>query len=404
MPHCSSAGSAFALSLACCCWAAAAAPAEETRPAPDRNVSLRGGLNNSRVQFETKKKGRVAFIGGSITEMNGYRPMVCEWLKKRFPATEFTFIDAGVSSTCSTTGAFRLESDVLAGGPVDLFFVEFAVNDDQDAHHSRTACLRGMEGILRHARRSNPLMDVVVTYFVNESMLAELQAGRTPLTVDAHDAVARHYSVPSINLARQVADQIQDGTLTWKQYGGVHPAPHGNAIAARMIEQLAEQSWASPPTEPRLAPHPLPRPLDPLNYEFGRFVDLSRAKSQDGWTLGVPDWNALPGSKRERFTSAPLLSAVKPGARLSLEFEGTAVGAYVLAGPDAGIVEASVDGGEFRPTDLYHAYSKGLHYPRTVLLASELPPGKHVLTLRIAPTTNSAGHAVRILHFVANGT
>src|SRR5882724_6200784 len=55
---------------------------DETRPIPDK-VQLRGDLYSSRVKFEKEKKGTVAFIGGSITEMNGYRPMVCELLKKR---------------------------------------------------------------------------------------------------------------------------------------------------------------------------------------------------------------------------------------------------------------------------------------------------------------------------------
>ena len=41
-----------------------------------------------------------------------------------------------IASTCSTTGAFRLRDDVLIKGPVDLFFIEFAVNDDQDAGHA----------------------------------------------------------------------------------------------------------------------------------------------------------------------------------------------------------------------------------------------------------------------------
>ena len=71
------------------------------------NVVLRGSLNNSRIKFETEKKGTVAFMGGSITQMNGYRPMVCELLKKRFPDTAFKFIDAGIASTCSTTGPGR---------------------------------------------------------------------------------------------------------------------------------------------------------------------------------------------------------------------------------------------------------------------------------------------------------
>ena len=109
-----------------------AAPAQQ--PFGD-NVQFRDSLTNSRLQFERTQKGNVAFMGGSITEMNGYRPMVCEVLKKRFPNTEFKFTNAGIGSTTSTTGAFRLERDVLANGPVDLFFVEFAVNDDGDGHY-----------------------------------------------------------------------------------------------------------------------------------------------------------------------------------------------------------------------------------------------------------------------------
>ena len=65
----------------------------------NRNVNLRGGLQNARIQFEQKKTGRVAFIGGSITQMNGYRPMVSDWLRSRFPGTQFEFINAGISST-----------------------------------------------------------------------------------------------------------------------------------------------------------------------------------------------------------------------------------------------------------------------------------------------------------------
>lgn len=393
----------FALCLSSLLFAPATARAAEPARPFGGNVQWRGSLNNSRIQFEQGKKGRVAFIGGSITEMNGYRPMVCEALKKRFPKTEFTFVDAGISSTCSTTGAFRLEQDVLADGPVDLFFIEFAVNDDQDAHHARAECMRGLEGIIRHARQSNPNMDIVVTYFVNEGMLKTLQSGGTPLTIEAHEAVARHYAVSTINLAKEVAEQITAGTLTWKQYGGVHPAPFGNAIPTRMIEELFDRAWKGAVGQAdKPAPHPLPSPLDPFNYSAGRFIAPGLAQIKNGWTLGVPDWPALAGSKRPRFTSLPMLSATTAGAEASLTFEGTAVGAYVVAGPDAGIAEASIDGGPFRQVDLFHAYSKGLHYPRTVLLAAELKPGRHTLTLRMAKETKSAGNAMRIIQFVAN--
>ena len=384
---------------------ACAAFSAETAPKPfGDKVCLRGTFSNARLTFERTGKGTVAFLGGSITEMNGYRPMVCELLQKRFPKTAFTFVNAGISSTCSTTGAFRLGTDVLGKGTVDLLFVEFAVNDDQDGHHTRAECVRGMEGIVRHARQANPGMDIVMTFFVNEAILKTLQEGKTPLTIEAHTAVAEFYKVPTINLAKEVAEEITAGALTWGQYGGVHPAPFGNAICARMIDELFSRAWVAPlAKEASAAPSLVPlTPLDPLNYGAGRFVDPAGAKILRGWTLGVPEWKSLPGGKRERFTALPMLCATEAGAELTLAFEGTAVGAYIVAGPDAGIAEAKVDGGAFVRVNLLHAYSKGLHYPRTVMLGEELQQGPHTLTLRMAPETQSAGHAMRIMQFVAN--
>lgn len=377
-------------------WCSSVAPAAD-QPGP--NVHFRGSLENCRIGFEQQKQGHVAFLGGSITEMNGYRPMVCEMLKRRFPQTRFVFTDAGISSTCSTTGAFRLQNDVLRHGPLDLLFVEFAVNDDQDAHHARRECLRGMEGILRHARQHNPGADLVVTYFVNPEMLAALQSGRTPVPIEAHEAAARHYRASTIDLAREVAQQISAGKLTWDKFGGTHPAPLGNAICAGMIDRLMDLAWAEPLAPgAKATPHPLPEPLDPLCYCQGRFVGPDEARVVRGWRLLVPDWKSLKGSSRARFEKLAMLCAEQAGAELTLGFSGTAIGAYLVAGPDAGVVESQVDGGPNRTVNLLHAYSKNLHYPRTVMFATDLSPGPHRLRLRLASPS-----AARIMQFVVNG-
>ncbi len=383
------------------------APAAEQKVTSDgRNVHIRGSLENSRIQLETTKTGHVAFMGGSITEMNGYRPMVCDFLRKRFPDTEFTFTDAGISSTCSTTGAFRLKTDVLAKGPVDLFFVEFAVNDDQDAGHARRECIRGMEGIVCNIRRHNPCADIAMVHFTNPGMVETIQNGDTPLSSGSHEEVAEHYAIPSIDLAREVAERISEGTLTWKQFGGTHPAPHGNTICAKMIERMTEQAWRTPlPQDAKKAAHAMPdKPLDTGHYGAGHFVSPAMAKGDDYWELGVPDWSALPGQCRRRFLETRLLCTHKVGATLTLEFVGCTVGAHILAGPDAGIVEASVDGGEAKKVDLFHRFSRGLHYPRTVMFATDLPCGRHVLKLKMAEEKNegSSGHALRMLQFTVN--
>lgn len=375
------------------------------REAPYLNV--RQGLKNSRTRFLQTKQGRVAFLGGSITEMDGYRPMVCEMLKRRFPGTRFEFMNAGIASTCSTTGAFRMRRDVLGKGPVDLLLVEFAVNDQQDAAHTESECIRGMEGILRQARRQNPNMDVVFLYFVNPFMMDQFRQGETPLPIRSHEKVAQHYAIPSLDLAREVTVRINAGEFDWKKFGGVHPAPFGNTIYAHAVERLMETCWKDEPAaNAPVKPYDLPKePLDRWNYGDGVLVGPEKAKTDAGWTRGTPDWKSLKGECRERFAREELLCSKQPGAEAKLVFSGTAVGLYVLAGPDAGSVDYSIDGAPFQTRDLYHEYSAGLHYPRTCMLETELSPGRHELTLRVSDRQNpkSSGHAVRILQFAVNG-
>ena len=375
-----------------------ASPATE-----DSNVLLRGSLNNARRRFEVEKKGHVAFMGGSITEMNGYRPMVCDLLKQRFPQTDFTWTNAGISSTCSTTGAFRLANDVLDRGTIDLLFVEFAVNDDQDAKHTTQECIRGMEGIVRHARQHNPNMEIVMVYFVNPEMVEQLQRKQTPLAIAAHAQVAKHYGISTIHLAREVAEQVSSGQLTWEKFGGTHPAPFGNALCAKMIDDLFQQAWKKPLSADDVAvAHPMPALIDRFSYSQGRFIDPKLASLRNGWQLQKPLWKELPGNCRERYRDLTLLCGEKSGAELTLEFEGTSIGAYLLAGPDAGTLQVRLDDGPMTEVNLLHRFSSGLHYPRTVMLGTDLSPGPHRLTLRISDKTTSKGHAARIVAFVAN--
>jgi hypothetical protein len=261
-----------------------------------------------------------------------------------------------------------------------------------------------MEGIIRQLRRRNPRADIVMTFFLNENSITVYNSGKVPLPVAAHTEVAEHYQVSTINLAKTVTARIAAGEFDWKKFGGVHPAPFGNRIAADMIAELFERNWGGQSSSAPI-PHPLPeKPLDEGNYSKGRFVPHSELKLGEGWTLGVPDWQTIPGGKRERFTKVPIVEAAQPGAALTATFEGSAIGAFVLAGPDAGIVEASIDGAAPVKVNLFHSFSKGLHYPRTVLFADGLSAGSHTLRLTVSEEKDPAskGHAFRALHFVAN--
>jgi sialidase-1 len=99
-----------------------------------------------------------------------------------------------------------------------------------------------------------------------------------------------------------------------------------------------------------------------------------------------------------------MLEAEIPGSECRFTFDGTAVGIFVVAGPDAGMVEFSIDGHPFQRQDLMTQWSPSLHIPWTFVFDADLSPGRHELLMRVAAdkNPNSNGHAVRIVAMLAN--
>lgn len=367
--------------------------------------TLRGDYRNSYQMFEKERVGTVAFLGGSITEMKGWRDMICEDLKQRFPYTKFTFIDAGIPSTGSTPGAFRLADDVLSKAKVDLLFVEAAVNDDTNGFNAIEQ-VRGMEGIVRHALLSNPSMDIMMLHFIYDPFIPKLDGGQMPDVILNHERVANHYLIPSVNLATEIAARMREGEFTWEQFGGTHPKPLGHAYYAATINKVLDEMYAScVAAGTAVKPHVLPAvPLDGYSYINGKLVDIRQAHINKGWQL-VPSWTPrLIAETRPGFVDVPMLETDRPGAKLTLDFEGTAVGIFCVSGPAAGILEYSIDGAPFKKLDTFTAWSGGLYIPWVYMFDTELPKGKHRLMLRMSKDHHpqSKGTACQIRQFVVN--
>lgn len=361
-----------------------------------RHIMRRGTLANAFSKFEGEKKGTVAFLGGSITEMKGWHNMIMEDLKQRFPETTFTFIEAGISSTGSTPHAFRLESDVLQKGMPDLMFVEAVVNDHTNGF-GPVEQVRGMEGIVRHALELNPVMDIVMLHFIYDPFIGMAEAGRRPDVVLNHERVANHYGLSSIDLIQDIFARMKDGQFTWKEFGGTHPAWVGHKYYAAAINALfdAEQQDR---TEWKTEPHSWPeKPLDAFSYDKGCFVGIDQATHLKGFRI-ENDWTPQENSEasvdwavqtqvvktRKNFVHVPMLVADKAGASFRLEFEGRAIGLFGVSGPSAGVLEYSVDGSDWKRVDTHTKWSDGVYLPWVFMLEDELPAGKHMLKLRMA--------------------
>ena len=362
----------------------------------------RKGLGRSYAAITKGKNATVAFLGGSLTYNPGWRDKVCDWLKARYPQTHFHFIAAGIPSLGSVPHAFRLQQDVLDSGRIDLLFIETAVNDRVNGTDSLSQ-VRALEGIVRHARNSNDAMDIVMMAFADPDKTADYDAGKIPVEVTNQELVAAHYGLPSINIAKEVHDKMRNGEFSWaKDFKDIHPAAFGQTLYFENIAALLDDCYGSNVTSQPI--HPLPVPLDRASLENGQYCAVNNARHDTAWVLDK-DW--IPGdsaSTRPGFVRVPVLMASLPGAELTLPFEGTAAGIAVVSGPDAGVIDYSVDDRPFRQLDLYTQWSGWLHLPWYLLLGSGLTDGPHTLHIRISGTGNphGKGHACRIVHFLVN--
>jgi sialidase-1 len=370
------------------------------------HYNLRHGLKNCRIKFQHQKKGRVAFLGGSITYNPGWRNLVCEYLQQRFPETEFDFIAAGIPSTGSTPGAFRLKRDVFKNGPVDLLFEEAAVNDSTNGR-TDTEQIRGMEGIVRHVRMLNPRIDIILMYFVDPEKMKTYNNNSVPAVIVNHEKVADYYQLPSLNLALEVTERINTGQFDWaNDFRNLHPSPFGQNVYFHSMKHLLDAAWVgSLPEDDKLTPNPMSvEPLDPFSYYHGRYVDIGKAELVEGFVYDA-SWNPKDGKGvRRGFVSVPVLKADRPGATLRFKFDGTAIGIFVTCGPDVGIVEYSIDDSPFRQTDQFTQWSSSLHLPWAYVLDAELSRDAHELTLRTTDSKSpkSQGYACRIVYFLVN--
>lgn len=362
-----------------------------------------GNLNNFFYQLQKEQKVTVAFLGGSITNMDGWRNKVMQYLQELYPPVHVTFINAGISSLGSVPHAFRLQNDVLDKGKIDLLFIESAVND----HVNGTTEIqqrKALEGIIRHAYKNNPAMNMVLMTFVGEDKIADYNAGHIPTEIKVHDDIAKRYQLPFINLAAEVTERINHNEFTWQDdFKNLHPSPFGQELYFAAIKRLLQQNLTEKQATD-IVVNKLPSPLQKDNYSNGKYVAITKATNKKYFEV-IDSWKPTDGvNTRPGFVNVPMLISDKAGASFDFVFKGTAVGIAIVSGPDAGMINYSIDGGKEQLLDTYTQWSKSLYLPWYLLLGNDLKKGKHIVHIRISNQHNaqSKGTALRIVHFLVN--
>ena len=378
--------------LTCTMFPAAAGSPDELVMATE--CRERGGLPDFVAKLRAGAEVRIAYLGGSITAQEGWRPKTLKWFREQFPNARVSEINAAIGGTGSDLGVFRLQHDVLEHKP-DLLFVEFAVNDGGTPPEQIYRC---MEGIVRQTWRQDPATDICFIYTLEGDMLKTLQQGRFPRAASAMEKVADHYGIPSIHLGVEVARLEKAGKLIFKgdkpktedekaavgdkilfSPDGVHPfTDSGHQLYLEAVVRSYEklQGVGKP------GPHALPAPYVTDNWEAARMAPLSQAKLSTGWRRLFAPTNSLANSFGNRLPE--LWEARQPGESISFRFRGTTARIYDLLGPDCGQVTITVDDRPAVVTPRFDAFCT-YHRLATLLVAEGLPAGVHSVRITIHP-------------------
>lgn len=202
-----------------------------------RSLLSVGDMTRMADVFQKAQNGEditVAYIGGSITE--GYNAGTTEFYAKTctdllqgyFPDITVTGVNAGISGTPSLLGNLRLERDVLSADP-DIVFVEFAVNDGQEADYKNA-----YESLVRTLLTQEKDIAVVLLFTVLDS----------GYTCQEHmSKIGANYDLPMISVHDSVYEEIEAGRMTWQDYSNdqSHPNAYGHKCITDFVDNYYQK-------------------------------------------------------------------------------------------------------------------------------------------------------------------
>jgi|GEM_PF-2228741 len=347
-------------------WASGAALAYDY-PIP---IHRGNGLANVFARLNSGQSVTIAYIGGSVTEMPGWRSNVTAWFNSKYPG-KITEINAGWSGTGSLIGAMRLARDVLAHDP-DLIFIEFAINDlpEDPIDFVRRNC----EGMVRQAWQQDPYIDICFIETISFYIESPYLSGYYPTTVQGHYDVCDFYGISSVNVGWALYEVVLGGTpWTSLTINGdrVHPNEAGSLLYSNAVTSYLEAertrggTWQAHTVGAALTTLPV------TSSTITNWVTVSPLPS--GWSAHYNE-----------FGLANFVQSNTPGSQISIPFIGPSAAVKCLVSGDSGDVQYSVDGSAFAPANIT---VNGYTYLWAFPVAKNLANSSHTLTVRVTSGT-----------------
>ena len=351
----------------------------------------RGGLYNTLYKLHNKEDITVAYMGGSITEMKGWRDNTSLYLERTY-SVDVNEVNVSVSGTGTGLGVFRYQNDLLSHNP-DLVFIEYASNGGEAEH---------LEGIIRMTWEHDPTTDICFVYTGPESSYQYYSNGELPPYPAMSEKLAEYYNIPSVFFVKQAFDMYEsgqlslfgDGTPGRIQYTSdkIHPTEEGHRLAVGAIARsILNMEKTFDKESYSIKPHTLTQktytssPFTKATYS----TDFSKLKF-DGEFKEYPYVSGTEYKNFDYEVSSYIVQRLcknicgtqTPGSSVTVRFKGTAIGFLVVDGPFSGQLRVSVDGVDKGTLEIYNKASAKAARVESRFI-SGLSDGEHVVTFTL---------------------
>lgn len=352
-------------------------------------LRMRGGLPNFFSKLKSGKKVKIAYLGGSITHQEGWRPKTFSWFQKQYPKARFEMINAAVPGTGADFANCRLKDDLLNKNP-DLVFVEFRVNG------SSGFGVKAHEGVVRQIWEHNPNTDICFVYTVGKNMISNLRNGLQYGEGKKMEKTAIHYNIPSIDFGMEVVRQLDNGNYAFNKSSvkngqkvfcrdNVHPTQDGYEI----YKEVIARSMIALEDQGKMTRHKLSKPLDENYFKEAQLLSVHKAELSNGWKPVKVKKD--PAYTDDEFRTSKMLGAAvkcdKVGKTISIDWTGTHIAFTAIPIVEGFEVEVQIDGGKPKKYAFHQKAPKNKNRPAPKFSRSfyspEQKPGNHTAILKV---------------------
>mmetsp|Transcript_54451 Transcript_54451/g.100663 ORF Transcript_54451/g.100663 Transcript_54451/m.100663 type:complete len:627 (-) Transcript_54451:73-1953(-) len=339
-----------------------------------------------------RKQCKLCVLGGSISlQKAGYRGHLIKALERRGVAVEDINAMFGVAG--SKPLSLVVDDFVVANKP-DLLIIEVAVNDGDELLEGTprpdvTGIVRAAEGIVRTVKKNSPHTTIVfLEMFLRDDteqarvLKTGSEAWRDSKSHAAigwyhhvaprlHRHVCRNYGLTQIDLIPAFKSLASTSRHLWFRDDCHHTEMAGerlgNLLARLLLWAVRQQALPLPPT---LSPA-----LDWQCWCNGRTMYVN-----ESWL--TPPFSKFQERDPMRLGAQATWMLLEAGGKATIPFKGRACGLVTFLGPDAPVVQVSIDGGVGQEMSLLDHWS---YYWRdaVILLCEGLADTTHLLEIEV---------------------